>query len=85
LYKGDDETANEGGNYLSYEHNARGNLHVVTKLEVGGETDRLVSSDEGRGLEDHIRNGSSGEHVTTNQLVHNLWRNLLVGDGLEHA
>lgn len=36
-----DGTANDSGDNLRPEHDARGNLHVVTELEIGGEFEIL--------------------------------------------
>lgn len=57
----------------------------MTELEICRESDGLIGSDEGDALKDHVRDGASRDHVSSNQLVHDLECNLLVGDGLEHA
>ena len=50
-------TGNDGSHDLAEEHGARRNLHVVAKLHVGGESQRLSHGDITEGLEQHLRRG----------------------------
>ena len=54
----------------------------MTKLQISSESNCLVCPDKSDALEDHIRNGLPGEHVTGKHLMHNLQRDLLISDGL---
>lgn len=85
LYKGNDETANEGSNSLTHENGAWGDFHIMAKLQIAGETDGLSRSREGNALEDHVRDGPSWKHIPGKHFVHDLERDLLVGYGLNHA
>lgn len=85
LDEGTEECADEGGRDLDTEHGTGRDLHVVAKLEIAGETDGLNASDESDSLEDHVCDGSTREDVSDDKLVHNLRRDLLIGDGLEHC
>ena len=57
----------------------------MTKFQVTSKVDALVRGHESDGLEEHVGNWSSREHVACNQLVHDLGWYLLVGNGLEHG
>lgn len=85
MHQGDNKTADEGGDDLGAEHDTGRDLHVVTELEICGETNSLVGTDVGDTLEDHVCNGLSGKNVTCDHLVDDLESDLLVRDGLEHA
>jgi len=52
-------TSNDGSKDLRPEHGAWWDLHVMTKLEVGGERESLHHGDVPPGLEQHHRNGTT--------------------------
>ena len=80
-----DDAADKGCYDLDEEHDPRWDFHVVSEFEVTGETDGLGGADVGDGFEDHVGDGTTGEHVTRDHLVENVERDLLVRDGLDHG
>ena len=85
LHEGDPDASNGGSDDLDHEHDARRDLHVVAELEISCKADGLVGDDEADGLEEDVGDGSAWEHVSGDELVHDLRGHLLVGDGLQHS
>ena len=79
------DAGNENGDHLSEEHEARGNLHVVTKLHVTSEPNRLVCANKRNAFEDHDGHGFAWKKVASHELGHNAQGDLLVGDRLDDA
>jgi hypothetical protein len=75
----------DSGNDLGSEHGARGNLHVVTKLEVRSEGQRLGHGNVAPGLEHHHGDGVARESVSDDEFGDDVETDLLVSDSLDHA
>jgi len=85
LNEGAKDGGDDSSDDLDREHGARGNLHVVAKLEVTSKTNGLGGRDESDGLEEHVGDGSSREHVSSDEFMEDLGWDLLVRDGLQHG
>ena len=80
-----DRAGKGGRDDLTPEHGARGHLHVVAELEVGGEGERLRHGDVAPGLEHHHGDGAAGERVADDELRDDVQADLLVRDRLDDA
>lgn len=60
-------------------------LEIVTEFHVLEEIERLSHGDVSVGLEEHHGNGSSGQHVSHNELGQHIKTKLGVGNALYHA
>lgn len=67
----DDDTADQGSDQLCDEHKARRNLHVVTKLQVSSESNRLVCASISNALEDHDSDRFAWKQVAGDEFVYN--------------
>lgn len=67
-----DETGDDNGNDLSYEHYPRRDLHVMAKFKITRKSDGLVGPHVCNRFEDNIRNRSTREHVSGDHLMQHL-------------
>ena len=70
-----------GSDDLSPEHGTGRDLHVVAKLEVGGEGKALGHGDVAPGLEHHHGDGSARKGVTDDEFGDDVETDLLAGEG----
>lgn len=80
-----DKARHRGGDDLAQEHGARRHLHVVAKLEIGHEAERLRHGDVAKRLEEHEAEGAARLDVAVDELGQHVEANLRVGDGLDDA
>lgn len=79
------QAGDQGGQHLDLEEEARGQLHVVAELEVGGEFDALGGRDVAVGDEDHVCDRAAGEDVAGDELADEVEGRVLVCDGHDYA
>lgn len=72
--------SNNRGDDLSPEHRTRRDLHVVTKLEVGGERKTLGHGDVTPSLEHHHGDRATRKGVTDDELSDDVETDLLTVD-----
>lgn len=80
-----DSPRDDSGDDLRPEHDAWGNFHVVTELEVACEGEGLVHGVVAPGLEQHHCDGFARESISDDELRDNVEADLLVRDGLDHT
>ena len=78
-------SSNDGSSHLRPEHRPRRDLHIMSKLEIARELQRLGHCDITPRLEHHHGNRLSGERVTNDKFRNDVETDLLIGDGLDHA
>ena len=77
--------SNDGGDNLTEEHRAMWDLHVVGKLQVAHEHNRLFHGIMTPCLKQHHRNRAARKGVTNNQLRDDVQPNLLGRSGRDHT
>jgi hypothetical protein len=77
--------SDDGGDNLSPEHGARGDLHVVTELEVRGKGKTLSHGNVSPGLEHHHGDRATRKCVSDDKLSDDIETDLLVGNSLDHS
>ena len=74
------DTGDKCGRHLDFEEDFRRNLHVMAELEVGGELEPLGRADVAKGNKNHVRNRTTGENDTADELADQVRAALLVRD-----
>src|SRR5262249_47396615 len=79
------KTAHKRRTRLGSKHHPRRDLHVMSQLEIAREQNRLSGPNVRDRFEDHVCDRPTGEHEPRDHLVHDVERELLVRDGLDHG
>jgi len=79
------ERGDDGGDNLHAEQDARRDLHVVAKLQVGCELDTLGRGNVAVGNKDHVSDRTAREYGARDELADQVDAAVLVGDGHDDA